>query len=313
MEPNAWWWIGFTAFILLLLVVDLRVFHHEAHEVKPREAAIWSVVWITIALLFNGFVYLEFGRVAATEFFTGYIIEKSLSVDNLFVFVLIFSYFNVPLRYQHRILFWGIIGALVMRAGLIGIGAFLIERFSWIMYVFGAFLLYTGIRMAIETETTVEVEANPIIKLLRRWFPITDTYHDQKFVIKEGGRWVVTPLLVVLLLIESTDLVFALDSIPAIFAVTRETFIVFTSNIFAILGLRALYFLLATVIDKFHMLKYGLAIVLGFIGIKMIIEHWYKIDTVVSLVVVGVVLTGSVVASLVWPDKGEEGGGEDPQ
>ncbi len=306
MQPNAWWWIGFVGFILLLLVVDLRVFHHEAHEVKPREAAIWSAVWITIALLFNGFVYLEFGRVAATEFFTGYIIEKSLSVDNLFVFVLIFSYFNVPLRHQHRILFWGIIGALLMRAGLIGIGAFLIERFSWIMYVFGGFLLYTGIRMAVETETTVEVEANPIIKLLRRWFPITDKYHDQKFVIKEGGRWVVTPLLVVLLLIESTDLVFALDSIPAIFAVTRETFIVFTSNIFAILGLRALYFLLATVIDKFHMLKYGLAVVLGFIGIKMIIEHWYKIDTVVSLVIVGLVLTASVVASLVWPEKAKE-------
>ncbi len=303
---SIWWWVGFNALVILLLVVDLGVFHREAHEVKPKEATLWSIVWISLALLFNLFIYFEFGPQAATEFLTGYLIEKSLSVDNLFVFVLIFSYFKVPARYQHRILFWGIIGALIMRASLILIGAFLLERFAWIMYIFGAFLVYTGIRMAVEKETTVEIEANPLIKLLRRWFPVTNTYHDQKFIVRESGRIVVTPMLVVLLLIESTDLVFALDSIPAIFAVTTDSFIVYTSNIFAILGLRALYFLLANVINKFHYLKYGLAIVLTFIGVKMMIADLYHIDTIVSLGVVILVLTGSIVGSLIWPQKPEE-------
>jgi len=246
---HVWWWAAFIGLIVVLLVIDLGIFHRRAHEVSSREAAIWSVVWISLALGFNVFVYYEMGMEKATEFFTGYLIEKSLSVDNLFVFVLIFSYFNVPARYQHRILFWGIIGALIMRASLIFLGIFLIERFSWIIYVFGAFLVYTGVRMAIEEETTVEIEANPVIGILRRWFPVSDRYHDQHFFVREGGRTIVTPMLVVLLLIESTDLVFALDSIPAIFAVTKDPFIVYTSNIFAILGLRALYFLLANVIN----------------------------------------------------------------
>lgn len=303
---SIWWWVGFNVFVLILLVLDLGVFHRQAHEVKPKEALTWSIVWITLALLFNVFVYFEFGQKAATEFLTGYLIEKSLSVDNLFVFVLIFSYFNVPARYQHRILFWGIVGALLMRASLILLGAFLLERFEWIIYIFGAFLIYTGIRMALEKESTVEIEANPLIKLLRRWFPVTNIYHGQKFILRDGGRIVVTPMLVVLVLIESTDLVFALDSIPAIFAVTKDSFIVYTSNIFAILGLRALYFLLADVVNKFHFLKYGLALVLTFIGVKMVIAHWYHIDTIVSLGVVALVLTGSVVASLIWPKEVEE-------
>jgi len=304
---SIWWWVGFNALVLLLLVVDLGVFHREAHEVRPREAMTWSIVWITLALLFNLFVYLEFGSQAATEFLTGYLIEKSLSVDNLFVFVLIFGYFKVPARYQHRILFWGIVGALIMRAALILLGAFLLERFVWIVYVFGAFLIYTGIRMALEKETTVEVEANPLIRLLRRWFPVTSAYHGQKFFVRDMGRIAVTPMFVVLVLIESTDLVFALDSIPAIFAVTKDSFIVYTSNIFAILGLRALYFLLANVIDKFHFLKYGLAIVLSFIGAKMVISEFYHIDTMISLAVVAVLLTASIVASLIWPEKEKKG------
>lgn len=300
---HVWWWAAFIGLIVVLLVIDLGIFHRRAHEVSSREAAIWSVVWISLALGFNVFVYYEMGMEKATEFFTGYLIEKSLSVDNLFVFVLIFSYFNVPARYQHRILFWGIIGALIMRASLIFLGIFLIERFSWIIYVFGAFLVYTGVRMAIEEETTVEIEANPVIGILRRWFPVSDRYHDQHFFVREGGRTIVTPMLVVLLLIESTDLVFALDSIPAIFAVTKDPFIVYTSNIFAILGLRALYFLLANVINRFYLLKYGLAVVLAFIGAKMIVEHWYEIDTLVSLAVVATILTLSVAGSLIWPQK----------
>ncbi len=302
-----WWWAAFVGLVVVLLVIDLGVFHRKAHAVSSREATVWSIVWISLALGFNVFVYYEMGMQSATEFFTGYVIEKSLSVDNLFVFVLIFSYFGVPARYQHRILFWGIIGALIMRATLIFLGIFLIARFSWIMYVFGAFLIYTGIRMGIEEETTVEIEANPIIKILRRWFPVSNKYHDHHFIVREGKRMVVTPMLVVLLLIESTDLVFALDSIPAIFAVTRNPFIIYTSNIFAILGLRSLYFLLANVIDKFHLLKYGLAIILVFIGVKMVIEHWYEINTLVSLVIVAVILTLSVLASLKWPEVGKKG------
>ncbi len=304
---SIWWWVGFNVFVLLLLVLDLGVFHKDSHEVKPKEAAIWSVVWVTLSLLFNLFVYFEFGPKAASEFLTGYLIEKSLSVDNLFVFVLIFSYFNVPAKYQHRILFWGIIGALVMRAGLIGVGAFILREFSWAIYVFGAFLVYTGIRMALEKETTVEVEANPVIKLLKRWLPVSNRYHGQKFMIREGGKWVATPMFVVLVLIESTDLVFALDSIPAIFAITQDEFIVYTSNICAILGLRALYFLLANVIDKFYFLKYGLSAVLTFIGAKMLVTYFdIHIPIMLSLGIVAGMLVISVAISLLFPKEVEE-------
>lgn len=303
---NVWWWVGFNAFVILLLLVDLGVFHREAHEVKPKEALIWSVIWVSLALAFNVFVYIQFGPKAGVDFLTGYLIEESLSVDNLFVFVLIFGYFKVPAQYQHRILFWGIIGALVMRASLILVGGILIDSFHWMMYIFGAFLIYTSIRMALEDETNVEIEANPVIKLMRRWFPVTTHYHGQRFTIREKGRLMATPMLVVLVLIESTDLVFALDSIPAIFGVTTDRFIVYTSNIFAILGLRSLYFLLANVIEKFHYLKYGLAAVLGFIGVKMVIKEWFDIPTLISLVVVAVLLASSVIASLLWPAKEKE-------
>lgn len=297
-----WWWVGFNALVLALLILDLGVFHRDAHEVKPKEAAIWSVIWVTLSLLFNGFIWYEFGAHPATEFLTGYLIEKSLSVDNLFVFVLIFSYFNVPAKYQHRILFWGIIGALIMRAILIGLGAFILEQFEWAIYIFGAFLVYTGIRMGVEKESNIEIEANPLIKLLKRWVPVSNRYHEDKFLVKDNGVWVLTPMMVVLVLIESTDLVFALDSIPAIFAITRDPFIVYTSNIFAILGLRSLYFLLANVIDKFHYLKYGLAVVLCFIGVKMLLTFFdFHVDIMVSLGIVAAILIASVIFSLTHP------------
>lgn len=303
---SIWWWVGFNALVLALLALDLFVFHKEAREVKPKEAALWSVFWVVLSLLFNLFIYFEFGRAAATEFFTGYLIEKSLSVDNLFVFVLIFGYFNVPPRYQHRILFWGILGALIMRAILIFTGSVLISNFEWTIYLFGAFLVFTGIRMAFEKEDGIEVEANPLIKFVRRLFPVTNGYHGHRFFVREAGRTFATPLLIVLVMVESTDVIFALDSIPAIFAITKNSFIVYTSNIFAILGLRALYFLLANVIDKFYFLKYGLAVVLCFIGVKMIVT-WFDvhISTGISLGVVGAVLVTSVLISLLFPKREE--------
>ncbi len=304
---NIWWYVGFTALVMILLVLDLKVFHREAHEVRPREAALWSAFWVALSLLFNLFVYFEFGHAKAVDFLTGYLIEKSLSVDNLFVFVLIFSYFQVPKRLQHRVLFWGILGAFVLRALLIGVGAVLISQFSWIIYVFGAFLVYTGVRMAFEKETSVEVEANPVIRMLRRWFRVVGDYSDATFFVRDAGRLAVTPLFVVLVMIESTDVIFALDSIPAIFAITTDTFIVFTSNIFAILGLRALYFLLANVVDQFHYLKYGLAVVLTYIGAKMLLTMVdVHIPTGVSLGVVGLVLLTAIALSLVFPKEVEE-------
>jgi tellurite resistance protein TerC len=292
--------------IIGLLALDLGVFHRKAHVVSMRESATWSVIWVTLSLLFCLFIYFEFSPRLATEFLTGYVIEKSLSVDNLFVFVLIFGYFKVPARYQHRILFWGILGALVMRASLIGIGAFLLDRFDWIIYVFGAFLVITGIRMGVQKEHGVEVDRNPFIRLVRRYFPVTETYHDQKFVLRRFGKTFVTPMMIVLLLIESTDLLFALDSIPAIFAITDDTFIVYTSNVFAILGLRSLYFLLANVIMRFYFLRYGLSFILVYIGVKMLLTFFdIHIPTEVSLGLVAVVLLLSVVISLIFPKSGE--------
>ena len=306
-DITIWWWIGFTAFVLLLLALDLGVFHRKAHAVSPREAAVWSAIWVTLSLLFNLFVYTQWGTQAATEFLTGYLIEKSLSVDNLFVFVLIFGYFKVPPRYQHRILFWGIVGALVMRASLIGLGAYLLANFHWVIYLFGGFLVFTGIRMGMDSEHDLEIENNPILRFLRKRFPITETYHDQRFFVRQFGKTFITPMLIVLILIESTDLVFALDSIPAIFAVTNDTFIVYTSNIFAILGLRSLYFLLANVITKFYLLRYGLALILVYIGTKMLLTFFdIKIDTVVSLIVVAFVLIASSVLSILIPRKNIE-------
>jgi tellurite resistance protein TerC len=302
---QTWLWIGFNVFVLAMLMVDLFVFHRDAHEVRVREATAWSVVWIALAVLFGGGVYAFMGRDAGLEYFAGYLIEKALSVDNIFVFVLIFGFFRVPAQYQHRILFWGILGALIMRAAMIAGGAYLIEQFHFVMYVFGAFLVFTGIRMMMRVEHDIDPGANPVIRLVRRLVPVTDAYHGQKFFVRLNhgatSRLFVTPLFVVLTLVETTDLIFAVDSIPAIFAVTRDPFIVYSSNVFAILGLRALYFLLAGVIHRFHYLKAGLSIVLVFVGAKMLMADIYKVPIALSLAVIVAVLVGAAVASLLWP------------
>lgn len=300
-----WLWAGFNAFVLAMLAVDLLIFHKEAHEVRVREAATWSVIWIALALLFGGGVYRFMGREAGLEYFTGYLIEKALSVDNIFVFVLIFSFFRVPPRYQHRVLFWGILGALLMRGAMIAAGAYLIQQFHWIIYVFGAFLVFTGIRMVTHSEHDLDPESSLAIRLIRRLVRITSAYHGQHFFVREqadhGTRLVATPLFVVLVLVETTDLIFAVDSIPAIFAITQEPFIVYSSNVFAILGLRALYFLLADVIDRFHYLKVGLSVVLVFVGLKMLAVDLYKVPIGLSLGVIVLVLAVSMIASWWWP------------
>ncbi len=309
MEGTIWLWIGFNLFVLALLALDLGVFHRKAHAVSVKEAAIWSVVWISISLLFNLGLYFFWETLspgssysnseAALAFFTGYIIEKSLSVDNIFVFVLLFSFFAVPAAYQHRVLFWGIIGALIMRGTLIAVGAALLHEFHWIIYVFGAFLIFTGVRMAMHRDEEIHPENNPLVKLLRRFMPVTKKYQGDQFFIRRMGKIMATPLFLVLIIVESTDLIFAVDSIPAIFAVTDNAFIVYTSNVFAILGLRSLYFLLAGVMDKFHYLKHGLSVILVFVGIKMVIVDLYKIPTTTSLLVIASILTISVIASIV--------------
>jgi TerC family integral membrane protein len=307
-EGTIWLWIGFNLFVLSLLALDLGVFHRHAHKVSIKEATIWSIVWITMAMFFNLGLYLFWDKVspnssysnseAALAFFTGYLIEKSLSVDNIFVFVLIFTFFAVPAIYQHRVLFWGILGALIMRGALIAVGAVLLKEFHWIIYIFGAFLIFTGIRMAIHRNEEMHPEQNPVVKLLRRIIPVAENYEGDHFFIRRAGKLLATPLFLVLLIVESTDLVFAVDSIPAIFAVTNDPFIVYTSNVFAILGLRSLYFLLAGVLDKFYYLKLGLSFVLAFVGTKMIIVDIYKIPVGLSLGVIASILAISVVGSL---------------
>jgi TerC family integral membrane protein len=307
-EGTIWLWIGFNLFVLSLLALDLGVFHRHAHKVSIKEATIWSVVWITLAMVFNLGLYLFWDKVsptssysngeAALAFFTGYLIEKSLSVDNIFVFVLIFTFFAVPAVYQHRVLFWGILGALIMRGALIVVGAVLLKEFHWIIYIFGAFLIFTGIRMAIHRNEEIHPEQNPVVRLLRRIIPVTENYESDHFFIRPAGKLMATPLFLVLLIVESTDLVFAVDSIPAIFAVTNDPFIVYTSNVFAILGLRSLYFLLAGVMDKFYYLKLGLSVVLTFVGTKMAIVDIYKIPVGLSLGVIASILAIAVVASL---------------
>jgi tellurite resistance protein TerC len=311
MGQPLWVWVAFNVCVLAILAIDLGVFHRTAHKVTVREAAAWTITWIALSLGFNAGIYYFLGAKAGLEFLTGYLIEQALSVDNIFVFVLIFTYFSVPDRYQHRILFWGILGALVMRGGMIGAGSFLIHRFEWILYVFGAFLVYTGVRMAMVEEQGIEVESNPVIKLVRRILPVTTRYHDQKFFVRqpvrEGGRrrLVATPLFVVLVLVETTDVIFAVDSIPAIFAVTTNPFLVYTSNVCAILGLRSLYFLLAGIVDKFRFLQVGLSLVLIFVGVKMLIADFFKIPVGTSLAVVAGILSAAVGASLLFPKKDE--------
>lgn len=310
-DTSLWLWAGFNLFVLAMLALDLGVFHRKSHTISIREATIWSLVWISLAMTFNAGLYYFQGPEAGLQFFTGYLIEKSLSVDNIFVFVLIFAYFKVPPQFQHRVLFWGVLGALVMRGVMIAAGAMLIERFHWIIYVFGAFLVYTGIKMATQDEMDIEPESNPALKLIRRFFPVAHKYHGQHFFVQETIRGklrtVATPLFVVLVMVETTDLIFAVDSIPAIFAVTRDPFLVYTSNVFAILCLRSLYFLLAGVIDKFHYLKLGLSAVLVFIGAKMLATFFhFELPTELSLLIVAGLLGLSVVASLLFPQQAEE-------
>jgi len=298
MEVNATFWIGFNLFVLLMLALDLGVFNRKAHVVSVKEALTWSGVWICLSLIFNGLIYHWFGKDKAVEFFTGYVIEKSLSVDNIFVFVLVFKYFQIPSIYQHKILFWGILGALVMRVIFIFAGVALIEKFHWTIYLFGVFLIYTGYKMFTEQDKQIEPEKNPVIKLFRKVMPITHDLKGDKFFVKENGRKYATPLFLVLILIETTDLIFAVDSIPAILAVTQDRFIVYTSNVFAILGLRSLYFALAHVIHRFIYLSTGLAVILVFVGLKMVLVDVIKIPTYVSLIVIALVITASIVISL---------------
>ena len=294
-----WWaWVAVIAFILAMLAVDLLFFHREAHEVSIREAALWSGIWIGISLVFGGIVWATLGGHAAGEYISGYLIEKSLSVDNLFVFALLLSYFSVPIEHQHRLLYWGVIGALMARAIFIFAGVALLDAFHWTIYVFGALLVITGARMATHSDTEVHPDRNPVLNLLRRAMPITDEYHGQHFFVRREGRRWATPLLAVLVVIETSDIIFAIDSIPAIFAITRNTFLVFTSNAFAILGLRALYFLLAGFLGRLKYLNVGLASVLVFVGIKMLLTDVFHIPIWASLLTIASMIGVSVGFSL---------------
>ena len=303
MQTDLSFWIGFNVFVLLMLALDLGVFNRKAHEVSIKEAMIWTGVWVTLAMCFNGLIYYWQGEVKALEFFTGYVIEKALSVDNIFVFVLIFSYFKIPAIHQHKILFWGIIGALIMRAAFIFAGVALLEKFHWTIYVFGAILIYTGYKMLTQKEIIIEPEKNPLIKLFRRVMPVTNELHSSKFFVKQDGKRFATPLFLVLLLIETTDLIFAADSIPAILAITQDHFIVYTSNVFAILGLRSLYFALARMIDKFRYLSKGLALILIFVGLKMLLVDFYKLPIQIALLVIVIILALSIATSLMTDKK----------
>ena len=294
-------WAGFTLFVVGLLALDLGVFHRRAHVVSYKEAVGWSLFWVGLALAFNLLVYRWFGSERALEFLTGYLIEKALSVDNIFVFLIIFSYFAVPAALQHRVLFWGILGALVMRAVFIVAGAALLQQLHWIIYVFGGFLVVTGIRLLKDPGGQVHPERNPVYRLFRRFVPTVEDYRGPRFLVVEQGRRYATPLLVVVVVVEATDVVFAVDSIPAIFAITSDPFIVYTSNIFAILGLRALYFVLAGAMTQFHLLKVALGLVLCFVGTKMLLADLVQIPVLVSLVVVAALLAGAIAGSLLWP------------
>lgn len=296
-------WIGFNLFVLIMLALDLGVFHRKSHEVNIKEALIWSFVWISLALIFNYGIYEYMGKVKALEFFTGYVLEKSLSVDNIFVFVLVFSFFKVPPKYQHKILFWGILGALIMRVILIFSGVALLAKFHWLVYLFGAFLIFTGVKMLFQKDTHIEPDKNILVRLFKKFYPVTNDYHGDKFFVKIDAKKLATPMFVVLLVIEFTDLVFAVDSIPAILAITNDTFIVYTSNVFAILGLRSLYFALAGVMKYFRFLKVGLSVILVFVGIKMMIVDFYKSPISLSLGIIVSILAISVLASLIFKQK----------
>jgi tellurite resistance protein TerC len=300
-------WLGFGSLIVVFLALDLLVFHRDAHVIAPREALTWWVIWVSMGLAFGGVIWVWRGPEGAGEYLAGYLIEQSLSVDNMFVFALIFSYFAVPPQYQHRLLFWGVVGAVVFRALFIGAGAALLEHFHWTIYIFGAFLVFTGFKLMRQGHEQIEPDKNPVLRFIRRFVPMTTSLHDQAFFVREAGRWVATPLFAVLVVIETTDVVFAVDSIPAVFAVTTDPFIVFTSNAFAILGLRALYFLLADMMGRFVYLKYGLAAILSLVGVKMLISELYKVPVVVSLSLIVLILAATAIASLRFPPGEMEG------
>jgi tellurite resistance protein TerC len=306
MDDTVILWTAFNAFVLGMLALDLGVFHKRAEEISVRNALVWTGIWITLAMAFNLFIYLYFGQQQAIEFFTGYIIEKSLSVDNIFVILLIFSYFQVPASYQHKVLFWGILGALVMRVIFIFAGIELIHRFHWLIYIFGGFLIVTGLRMLFGSEAKIEPEKNPVVRLVRRIFPVTASFHADNFFLRIDGKLWATPLFVVVILIESTDLIFAVDSIPAILGITDDAFIVYTSNVFAILGLRSLYFALSGIEKYFHYLKFGLSAILVFVGAKMCLSDHYKIPIEGSLTVIIAILALAIIASIAFPKKQQE-------
>lgn len=303
MSQELMLWGGFVLFIVLMLALDLGVFHKENHEIKLKEALMWTMFWVSLALIFNIGIYHFMGSEKALQFLTGYLIEESLSIDNVFVFMLIFSYFKVPPKYQHKILFWGILGAMLMRITFILSGILLIEKFHWIIFVFGGFLVITGIRLAFQDEISIKPDSNPVIRLFKRFFRITDTYHKDKFFIRENGILLATPMMIVLIFIEVSDLIFAVDSIPAILAITSDPFIVFTSNVFAILGLRSLFFAISAISKYFIYLKYGLAAILTYVGTKMLVSDYYKIDPLYSLLVILAILSLSIFASMLAVNK----------
>src|ERR1700733_14104876 len=298
MQTNLWLWIAFNAGVLSVLAIDLFGFQRKAHAPSTKEAAIWTAVWVALSLGFNALIWFWEGPAKALEFLTGYLVEYSLSIDNIFVFVLVFSYFAVPAAYQHRVLFWGVLSALILRGVMIGIGIAFVETFHWTLYLFGPFFLFPGTKIFFRRKRAADFGRNPLIRLVRRLLPVTDSYHGARFTVRQGRRWSLTPLALVLIMIEVTDVFFAVDSIPAIFGITRDPFIVYTSNVCAILGLRSLYFLLAGVVHKFVYLKPALAIILTFIGAKMLLADVYHISTAVSLGVVGLILLAAVGLSL---------------
>jgi tellurite resistance protein TerC len=312
-ENPALLWGLFNAFIVLMLALDLVVFHRRAHTIQFKEAIGWTIFWVGLAAIFAVGVFYFRGPQAGTEFVAGYLIEESLSVDNLFVFLLLFRYFRVPGELQHGVLFWGIIGALVMRLGFILAGVALLDRFHWLIYVFAAVLIFSGIRLWTEKDKEIDPEKNPLTRLARKLFPVTKDFRGKSFFVREGGKLVATPLFIVLISLETTDLIFAVDSIPAVLAITRDPFIVYSSNAFAVLGLRSLYFALSGVMDLFHHLHYGLSAILVFVGIKMLISSYWKIPTGWSLGVVAGLLIASIIASIIWPEKkkGEAAPGPD--
>ncbi len=301
------WWILFTVFVVFLLVLDLTVMHRKAHVISMRESLLGVAFWVGLAVAFNIFIYFSRGPEQAMKFLAGYVIEESLSVDNLFVFLIIFSYFKVPEKDQHRVLFWGILGALIMRAIFILAGVHLIESFHWIIYVFGAFLVFTGYKLVFGKEKEVKPEKNPLLKAFRKIVPVTENYEGDRFFIRRAGKIMATPLMVVLLAVETTDVIFAVDSIPAVLAVSKDPFIVYTSNVFAILGLRALFFALSGLMHLFHYLNYGLGVILAFVGFKMLIEHFYVIPITGSLAFIALTLTASILISIAKPPAGKHG------